>query len=505
MSLLEYAKQAQARAAQAAKESRVAVSLYEEACKTHFGLDAHVISDPASAISQGENVINSSFTNSDGSFTGVAAVASGLVGDLPTGALKSFASQIVEIGESAAAGAAIGSCFPGFGTAIGAAVGAVIGFVEDLFSSPPPVPEGEFRQPWEKYVFPAVPNTATNDTNPDNLLAQKVVSPASWADIRTHSVGFQVPFQGTDPATGQTVIADFNFAVDWVPPPGSNKQSSGAAFYVAQAWIGQNAVSLAVISKSNNSQALKDAANIAYQKAITVLGSSEAVTRAITILDSWYGQSFPLTWTVGDGGISDISSDPHVIAQAEAFAKQVSETQPLDYTYYWSPEVVYTPNSQTPVAPLVDVFHIGAAMAGAVRYVAMPDTSIIGLAELACLVQLGIIPANGADFVALHYMMSLAWLWRRGQIESQSSGNPQAIYNHPNFSRIIGIVATRVHQSKNKISPGVLTSGAKSVMLGSGNQGSTSFSGRSRNSWKWFLGLVAGVGSIAWISSRKEK
>lgn len=516
---------AQRNAARAAAESRSAVALYEKirnqprrrslydaaigddapsaTASVSAGLGATAsISDPNTAIAQGEQLFNKAFSGSDGSFTGVAALASGLIADLPKGQFTTMLSKVAVIGESALAGAAIGSSVGPMGTAAGAVVGAIIGFVDDLLSSPPQPPEGEFRTRWEKYVFPAIPNwTPTNATDVDNLLMQKVCQPACWPDIRTKTVGFQVPFQGNDQATNQSTMMQFNFATGWIPAPNSTPQSSGAAWFIAQAWIGQNAVSKAVITKSGNVQAIQAVANSAYQKAITVLGSASAVSRIMAILNSWFGQNFSLNWNPATSGPVDIAGyykTPNDLAGFSKTAKNVNRSYPLDFIYYWSPDSAYNGAITPPVGAARYILPISIAGTQA-TFVAMPDTSIIGLAEIACLIELGVIPAHGADFVALHYMMALAFLWRRGQIESGPSGDRtfmEPVYNNHNFMRVIGIIRAKIRINSGISLNAGLTSGGNSAIV------SSRVTGRASSWWKWLLGLMA-VGGITLWSRRK--
>ena len=465
-----------------------------------------VAAGPSSAIAAGSSFFDNAYQQAGGSITGTVAVAASIVSDLPAGPAKQLLSQVLGIASGAMAGAAIGSVIPGWGTAVGAAVGAIIGAVSVIVGGGgPQPPEGDLRSNAEQFVFPPDPTAVDGPTDPESLLEQQTAQPVSFPQIRQWSAGFQVPiYPNTDPGTGQGTPAGFTFGTSWVSPPGTTPQTKKAAWYLAQAWIGRdiitNTFALGLKSSAADPSLLADGVSAAREQAGTVLGSDVLVGRAMRLLSRWYGTDFtprmliaavsPVDfqqqlasgqvakhdgkwfWPVAGFSASfcpGVNPNFGVTFQTasqswqeaartwQRFAQCMNRRNALDYIYYFSETLAIeqietnhiTGSVITGVTQVGTPLSLPSATSGAgVFFAAMPDTTIVGLAELACLVVSGLIPLHGSDEVALHYVLSLAWLWRRGQELDKLAGLPFAISNHDNFSRLIGLLAHRVQKTK---------------------------------------------------------
>lgn len=465
-------------------------------------LNAAATTDPAAAISAGSTLFDGAYQKAGGSITGTIAVAASIVGDLPAGQAKDMLNQVMGIAEGAAAGAAMGSIVPGWGTAVGAAVGAIMGMVDSMTSDPTPAPAGDYRSTAEQYVFPAVPATPV-DTDPQSLLAATSAQPYCWPDIRIHSAMYQVPIDETDPGSNQGVPQAATFGTSWVSPPQTTPTSKAAAWYLAQAWLGTDEVTkqtaLYTGSAPNANQraggvdqaTLNSAVQANRIKAGTLLGSDELVTKALSYVSRWYGTSFERIfsfpankttkaskfktlvfsvsqcpgvnsnwgWTLtkaASGGVHGGSSAAEynaafkriAIAWAD-LAHCLNENCSLDYAYYWSETLMIAQNQPSQwggvVNQVVPVYGQQFLLESGTFFMAAPDTTLVGLCELAALIVTGVLPSAGSDHVALHYVMALAWLWRRGQEQDAHDNLPYGIVNHRNFSRIIGRLSVMIY------------------------------------------------------------
>jgi hypothetical protein len=428
---------------------------------------------PQASIASGTALFTKAYTAADGSLAGTAAAGAAIVALLPSGAFKTAVSQAEGLVSGAEAGAAVGSIIPGYGTAIGAVVGAVISAISTIVSSSPPNPEGEFRLKSERYCFPAVPLNASAQELP-NVAAQIPLQPVCWPDLRAYAVGLQPVLENADgngdPAPSQTRPVAVEWGAGWVPPPESTATSAAQAWYLAQAWIGGNGVSGAAVARvqptdPTTASALEDYRVASVQQAITELTSQDVYTSAHKLLSSWYGTEFSPIVDIVNMGVNVNGASWHDSPEnesPEAFATWwgtklagFESTSACDYVYYPGNYQVMegtSSNSATLVLAPIDYGYQAWPSMVETRFTALPDTSILGLAELACLASTGVIPTAAADVVAFHYMMGLAWLWTRGQVEDKI---PQVM--HPNFARVIAIIAAKIQASKPAAPPARVT------------------------------------------------
>lgn len=436
-------------------------------------------SNPTDAVANGSEIFDRAFKQAGGSIAGTATVIAGIAAGLPSGQLQQAVNKVSGALSSTEEGAAIGSVIPGYGTAIGAAAGALIGIFNDVLSGNTEPLQTDFRTQAEKYCWPWLPQNPVLGSS-DSLLAQTAVNAGTWCDIRTHAPVYQLPapIGVVDPVSGQDCPVDYTGGVGWVSPPGSTAASTEAAWALGNAWAAR--------SWSRMGPAWKRPYDEAWQKATTLIGSDRAATRAMGLLQHWYGvptgknakKDFgafffridkvnisPLGPINKDGqwDVPTISAASFYRWWPKELAK-LNETCALDYLYYFAPSVYMRNLDGWLVRQLLDYESDQRTRTQGdtpCSFVGCPDTTLLGLAELACLTEMGVSPANGADAIALHYVLGLAWLWRRGQIEDQTTvqGSPiegaLPIANHPNFSRLISRLsgyqkkASSSHSSKS--------------------------------------------------------
>lgn len=422
------------------------------------------VPSPDAAVAAGTALFDKAYTASAGDIIGTTASAMSELSGIATGTLSDALSKASGVASAAAAGAAAGSVIPVYGTAIGAVVGAIVGIVNDVLGGQATPMEGEFRSQAERYCFPAVAASPAPDAEVETLLATQVAQPACWSDIRIRSVGYQVLFSGTDPATGQNQPAEFTFGTGWVSPPRSTPQSKSAAWYLAVAWMGANVISKAHALHppiTGAKTALQNYVMSAAAKAWTIAGSEAIAKKATALVESWYGTKFSIAWGDKHGcadvvDYDEVPGSPLGTNGMELLAREViagadcvNKTYPLDFTYYWSDNSIYFKGLgvQTVQGNLLVT---GPKVTTGRRYIALPDTFLVGLFELAFLVASGTIPESGADTVATHFTLSMLYLDRRGRIEDIAAGWQLPLTPHPNFARVLGILAAKAKATKKK-------------------------------------------------------
>jgi hypothetical protein len=468
--------------------------------RTIGAIDASATLATPSAIANGTKTFQAAYAAADGSLAGTTAVAAGLIAGLPPGQVTQTLNRVLSAASSVEAGAAIGTTlFPGIGTGVGIAIGAISGIAQLIAGSPPANPQGEFRGHSERYCFPALPLTPTVGESA-SALAQQLLQPVVWPDYRQRAVGYQLtttdPVAG-DPAPSRTQPLSFSFGVGWVSPPGSTAASTNQAYYLAQAWMGGDTVSTharTITGDPNGEQAsFREACK---QQAITALGSEAVYRRAYDLVTSWYLSKFslnvgrallaPSAIDLGAAGLSYSTADPSRslagnMRRAALWWKTNidawNENSALDFTYYLgnyylfeSPqgsEQIWQVQSWEAVqnTPYWSVQPGGRHLV----YASLPDTFLIALCELACIVATNAMTSSTgapvalsedeADAAALHFAMLHAWLWKRGQVldATHDFGNglteaslPGFTSPHPNFSRVIGIVAAKIKKNRKK-------------------------------------------------------
>jgi hypothetical protein len=454
---------------------------------------SNVPTSPTAAIAQGQKLLDQTLAMTS-SLAGVLGGATAIVQALPAGqiqtAVKDAQSILSDVSGGASAGATV---FGIYGAAIGATIGALIGIFNDVMSSPPDIPEGEFRSSAEQMCFPSFVLAGQNGVAaPPTPLAL----PACWSDIRGHIVQYQTSADGGDSSnagSGQNGPTSFTIGTGWVPPPYSTKASQIAAWYLANAWMSQNSISKAnALKTGGNPAALADEANNAYLKARTngFAGDDQQAQAALALVSRWYGQTFETNASTGgisgpggntvtndgivsippEAGVGNGNPNPSTedeedyVHQFSSYADILNTQVPLDYTYYISKSwcVLAGGGGKGGSSPVVGPAAICAGMGqtyGRPRLTALPDTLLCGLAEIAALVQLGSIPSAGGDLIAFHYALSLAWTWQSAQQEDAAipwqgssflatspQGTPEdgLVQMHPNFARVVGILQSKL-------------------------------------------------------------
>jgi hypothetical protein len=449
------------------------------------------LNDPSAAIGQGQAIFSNAWSQGGGSITGTLGTAMAVVSDLPPGQVTQALQQAVSIGEAAAAGATAGSVIPVYGTAIGAVVGAMVGALGSISGTTNQV-SGDPRSFAEQYCWPSIP--LTTQAQPGNAaLDQQCAQIICWSDIRWRSAMFQPPFVGTDPATGQTAPAQFSAGVSWVSPPLSTPQSKTAAWYIACAVMGQSSVTTANAMQSSNASLLQQQVSFVQGRAWYALGSPQQTQKAIALLKRWYvqrwntyfrgdtgagvapapqcqsfitGYDAPL-YEEGDGSDEQMTKNLLTFQKAAACVNSPKTGVPLDFTYYWSDtnDLVNDQSSQAGSAtwqygPVYGYGfdNVSLVLSGdqnnQARFASCPDTTIVGLAEIAVLVATGVIPEKGADIVALHYVTGLAWAWKVGRNTDRNNtvpGIPYSTAMHPNFVRLIGRITALIRGKKGPV------------------------------------------------------
>lgn len=455
------------------------------------------ITAPA-AVTNGSALFNKAYQAADGSLAGTAAGGAAIVAALPAGQFRDAVNSAVSILSAATAGAAAGSVIPGYGTAIGAVVGTIIGMVETIASAPVQSPEGEFRTKAEQYVFPALPLTPTVGESP-SALAQVPIYPAPWPTIRRDTIAYQPVTDASgalNPAPPDTRAVPFDFGIGWVSPPQSTAASTQQAWYLGNAYMAGDWWGTNVVLPLDTTGTLASYGQQMENEAITALGSQQQYDLAKSLLTSWYETAEPAFNAAPWNGplTSNWRDGTNVLQFGEpwsqfgpAYWKLLQELNTeggeygatADYTYYYGPYILVqdqsSPSGDTwvvlrmdpPIPPSTQgagqgVYGELTAESGHffldIRMSACPDTTLLGLAEIASLVASGVIPQEGADVVAFHYVLALAWLWRRGQV-TEGIGT----YNHPNFSRILGILTAKI-QGKNKQPSKATTTASKAAL-----------------------------------------
>ncbi len=562
-----------------------------------------VATSAAAAIAQGQSLLTSAedqlgTTLGEASFSDIAGFATSVVQKVPPGQIQKALGGAAGIVSAAAAGAAIGSIIPGFGTVIGGVIGGIIGVFGDLLGggAAPPPPEGEFRSTAEIYCFPgwsaSAPSTPTDLSDNTPLM----VLPCSWSDYRIHAYNYQ-RLASDDILTNYTGPGNFTFGVGWISPPGGgSNQSRNAAWWLANYVMGKSTVTQKWACSSSNK--VGEPANIltatsttgeAYHQLIQVLGGAANAAKSIALVRSWYDQPWSLNWKpttkVSVGGqvvpfassngnvpiIQQNGSDPKPATFLEAFsdsAGQINASSPLDYTYYISNSFA-CPQPPPIVQPAAwgGIFDPSKQSQFPYRHCSLPDTILIMLSELACLVvtpslvtppPYGTVdnsgkpvsyvtpPGAAADMVAFHLMLAMAYRWSGGQqldlangpsklgttegfntkfpgSGGASRGDPinTRIQMHPNILRVLGLLQAKVQSRKAAAAAAQANAKAASVSHSAGAQFayvngqpvalrassslSSSASSQSSTASGGAMAVLAGVAAVGGIMFLKKR
>jgi hypothetical protein len=463
----------------------------------HLGSMGATVDAMTSQIQSGQDTFNKAYSAAGGSLQGTAAAGAGIVADLPSGQFKSALDQAMSAIGYAEAGAAIGSIIPGYGTAVGAVIGGLIGIFSTMTSSPLNT-DGEFRSTAEQYIFPALALTPTVGETPSQL-AQTVLQPCVFPTYRQHAVSWMPVTVDEDfgaPYLNESKPLNFTFGVGWLSPPGSTTTSTEQGYYLASAWMATDGVSrgLALAHDDSNGDLHAYGATMREQ-AITALGSEQAYNAAMGLFESWYGSGSPWSTKIDPALAGTI---PKVLDPVQGMSTTWNNSgkslgyknrwgslilslrepnQQFDWTYYAGNYLLANLDnfaSWSPVGVSETMFNAVRADQGPLQVynvALLPDTTAIGLAELACLAVTGEgtppLTRQGADVAALHFLLGMAWLWRQGYAQdSVRSKNVGEVYGllgngglapyqptNPNVSRCIGIVQAKIRKDAKKNAP----------------------------------------------------
>jgi hypothetical protein len=464
-------------------------------------------------IGQGTDLFNGAYSLAKtAGFPAMVGAAMGLIADLPKSQLQAGISAAAGLANAAEGGAAAGAVLGPYGAAIGAAVGAIIDIVSlALAGTPPAPPEGEFRTLAERYCFPArglggnTVATASEVLAVGSLGASQVgVLPASWPNIRQQVISYQET-NAKDPISGVDGPLGFQFTTGWVPTPFSTSTTTGQAMSLAQAWIAQNNVTKFLLANKyfqnfglNANQALITgaASSLVYAAQTQAFSGIQAdYDAAIALVNRWYGSTFTVPpWSVtnnmGTDGKWIYPTNVSALDFVKTYRKNVltvNATTPGDYIYYLSEPFVLENNlagNPQVVLPIAGSLSGGALASTtqayeasavsfesktALQMVALPDTLLVGVCELACYCVANNLKGATADLLAFHYVLSSCWLWWRGMTQDISkSRNPlfswMPVTLHPNFARVLGILAGLTKQSVPAAFAGNHTSTVKTTL-----------------------------------------
>ena len=358
-----------------------------------------------SLIDDGTSLVNSAEGASGGNYSGMITAASGLVNDLPSGDIRNAVSDVVGIAEDGLKGAAIGGMFGPWGAAIGAAIGAVIGVIEDLFSSAPPVPQGDtYRPSADRAIFPGTTRGAPFSVLPGLSNG----TPRAYPD----NIFYELD------SDKESVYNNFDYGVTWSRPVGATDKSQADAWALARWFTANSGPSLLKRSPANIA-----ARNLARFDAETALGGPGPAAKMMARLESLYGRadSFGriVPWHIGDR-----MGDPRRAAL-------VFDAEILDYLYYpilvvWDGGTYRQINKGGSTRNFTDV-------------ILSADTFLLAVAEN--------VTVGNPDLVILHTLLGYAWVMNRYR-ERDLMVNPQIglMERAPNSNlmRLIGIISGKI-------------------------------------------------------------
>jgi len=469
------------------------------------------ISSASQAVSQGQNIFNAASDAAGGEYSGMAAAAQGLVGDLPPGQITSLLEDVVGVAAGAASGFAMGETIgniiniPPFTQVIGGEagliigtgvaiveeawplfkqdgynpfkfIGSLLGMVADIFSTPK-TPQQDYRYLRDKICFPAC-----NPNSPDGVVAGRQAfgaSPAGNPRLAANSTGYQMPSGPTSGPSGP-----FAFMITWPKlKKKSTAKSRGAAMVLANFYT------------IPFSQKLGHATNqaITWSQVTQALGGEVPARAALARLTNWFGpvSHFSASIPFPTGNPPGVPSSFQNTPASVDFVIQENEARPLDYLYYPVP-TNWTGKTMQPCAHVSETDVMMSA-----------DTWLLMLAEMAVLKM--------SSLAAFHQTLQYAHFWHQANLIDAKKDTGLSIKHHPNLMRILGYTSAQVRKelaaskiSSKKNTSQVLTSGTKSATVGSRVTGQGSHSSKNKSSfWNWALALGAVSGIALW--SRKSK
>lgn len=491
------------------------------------------VPDPTTAVQNGQALFDKAYQSASGGFNSpsdMMAAAASIVSGLPAGQFTTAFKEAVGTGENLLAGVTEGAAIGGpYGAAAGAVIAglsSVISSIESMTSIPV---QSDTRSTSEKWCFPAVP-TGAWEGQQGTAQFQTPLLPFCQPNTLFQTRGFvgldSGQDGGDDPDQGTNQIRNTNFGVGWVSPPMTTQTSAGAAYWLAQAWL---YLRRTFVGATDSQKAW---GKYVTDNAETAVGTA-AFWNAMHLVDSWWGKS-PTFWqrspplTAGGGILApDVNPQepygyfwtPGKVSWndwAGEWTLAIGELNTqcaLDYSYFFSyTEVGLNEPAEGgglteaesvgvyPVGPdtlrLLEVVGAGSGYFSGTQVlypVACPDTSLVGLFEIAYFVVTGAIFESEGDLIALHYMLGLEYLWTRGLAADQTGAVPSNFPGggetdaavaalseamtppykwttpHPNFARVIGIIQAKIasaHAAPHISSRGRFSFGASRGVTG---------------------------------------
>lgn len=380
---------------------------------------------PATAqkyVAQGEALVNAADEASKGDYSGLIAAAEGIVNDFPPGDVRQAVDDVLNIAGSAAKGEEIGQMLGPYGAIVGTIVGAIVGFVEDIFSSPPPVIQNDFRNTGDTMIFPGVAKGTMYSLVPG--AANR--NPRDQNDSIFYTLDGVPLTTVSGNVTNQNIAEDFGFGVSYLSPPKSTPSSKYMAWLLAQVYIGTDSVTLAnALAPANKNKdpnglpARSEDVKSARLILGTLLGGPTYVEVMVKRVEQLYGARAGWDTTLP-------SSLPQPVTKAIP-TKAFYQAHMLDWLYYpvyvcWNGSVY---NFCQPSAAS-DVF-------------LCVDPSLLQICECAIL--------RHNDVVVLHMVMAKIWLRKRGLLQDAVKMPGLDVLPHPNFSRIVGLISERLRNT----------------------------------------------------------
>jgi hypothetical protein len=403
------------------------------------------IPDTSSAIAQGNALLDQATDASPTVYAGAAAAAQAIVSALPAGSVTTVAQDAVHIAEAAASGAAagasIGVYFGGVGAALGTEVGAAIGFyvgcaedflplverdhwnpidiagdlVVDVFNvfglDEDDPAQTEYRYSADRICFPSAALTYPYGVIPGFMRWNSRGGAASTF--------YQVTVSATD-APYVAASRAFTFSVAWFPIPKSTDTTRYNGWHLAQAYLFNDAVTRSLYNHPWNATTSAQLGN----ELVSVMGGSEAkAAAALARIARWYGD--PTKFSTSRPYAST-GGNPPDIANTEANVQatiKVFDAHPLDFLYYPIPS--YYNHA-------IQEFQ-ETSKGGETDVMMSADTLLLGLCELAAM--------GASDAEAFHYVLFLAYTWKRARKADARDFPGLSAAMHPNFARVIGLIA----------------------------------------------------------------
>jgi hypothetical protein len=466
---------------------------------------------PSAAIQSGQALFQSAMNGST-NVVGMMGAAAGIVSGLPAGPFTSAIQQCVDEGTSIASAVAAGTAVGGpYGAAAAACIAIVTTVVGALQGTS--MPQADVRSTAEQWCFPGIdpgnPPPFEGGSAYNSFAGQvpALLLPFCQPNTRLHTVGF-LPLSnaaGADPTDGTTnQIGNFAFGIGWVPAPGSTEESTAAAMDLANGWLAAHSQEVTNQAPTSSQMDWTNTLGASIEEDLGETSGNSVFDEVRYWLSSWWGDSgwamefglqaggpplapdvnpqnpYGYFWTPGSWAQASNGFQRWGSEWATAMGQLNSQTS-LDYVYFFSYTVcgiqtawnVSTSEPVSPVGPaaIAEYAHLGSSGLSSSQVLwpcACPDTSLVGLAEIAYLVVKGQIPSDQADLVALHYMLGLQYQWVIGTTKDQrdpstaigafsapngpNNGLPWAP-PHPNFSRVIGVISAKIAKNRGQTAP----------------------------------------------------